>query len=139
MEIEIKDGDKVEYKAPEMVARLFREVLANENEIDRDKEHTWVMGLNTKNNVKYIELVTLGILDASLLHPREIFRMAIMKGVKSIIVVHNHPSGSPQPSGEDLRMTKQLSEAGKLMGIPLLDHVIITLDGHFSFQEAGLL
>jgi len=121
------------------VAELLRGILAADSEIDQDKEHVWVLGLTRRNSVKYLELVSLGTLEASLMHPREIYRMAILKGVSSIIVGHNHPSGNLNPSQEDTTITKQLSEAGRIVGIKLLDHVIVTKEAHFSFADTGLL
>jgi DNA repair protein RadC len=122
-----------------MVADLFRRILASESEIDQDKEHVWVMGVNAKNAAKYVELVSLGTLDCSLIQPRETFRMAISRGVKSIILAHNHPSGEAIPSNEDTNVTRNLREAGRIIGIQLLDHVIVTKDRHFSFADTGLL
>jgi DNA repair protein RadC len=84
-------------------------------------------------------LVTRGILNGSLVHPREVFREAIAESAAGIIVVHNHPSGNPAPSPEDKAVTIQLVEAGRLLDIPLFDHVIVAGDRFFSFAEAGLL
>ena len=103
---------------------------------DRDKEHFWSIGLDTKMVVRYVEVVTIGTLDASLVHPREVFRFAIMQGVSSLIIGHNHPSGNIQPSIQDRAVTRSLASAGKVLGIPLHDHLIIGLSGQrFSFAE----
>jgi DNA repair protein RadC len=138
MEIKVQDNKTV-YNNSGKVAHLFREILSNENEIDQDKEHVWVLGVNTRHIVKYVELVSLGTLDASLMQPREVYRMAISKGVKAIIIAHNHPSAVVQPSEEDKATTQQLSQAGNIIGIKLLDHVIVTKEGYFSFLDSGLL
>lgn len=127
---------------PEAVADVFSSILKTENEIDRDKEHFWVMGLDTRNKIKYIELVSLGILNASLIRPRETYRLAIIQAVDKILGVHNHPSGETEPSEDDHRVTKQLVESGKILGIELLDHIIIgdAKDRRFfSFREGGLM
>jgi DNA repair protein RadC len=122
------------------VAPVFRAILETECEVDQGKEHFWVLGLNTKNQIQYLELVTLGLLDQTVVHPREVFRFAVMKGVKSIILVHNHPSGDPQPSSQDRAITERLAEAGKVLGIQVLDHVIVGEHGaYYSFQEAGAM
>ena len=84
-----------------------------------------VLCLNSKHRLIERCLITLGIADASLVHPREVFRTAILAGATAIIVAHNHPSGDPAPSSEDLRITRQLVEAGKVIGIQVLDHVIV--------------
>jgi DNA repair protein RadC len=120
------------------VAPVFRAILETEGEIDQNKEHFWVMGLDTKNQIQYLELVTLGLLDSTVVHPREVFRFAIMKGVKSIIVCHNHPSGDPQPSGQDKSLTKRLVAAGEVLGIEVLDHIIVgAAPAYYSLREGG--
>jgi len=127
---------------PGAIAELFFSVLQTDNEIDQNKEHFWNMGLGTRNNVKYIELVSLGILNASLIRPLETYRLAISQGVDKIVGVHNHPSGDPEPSSQDIATTKQLTESGKILGIELLDHIIIgdTKERRFfSFRERGLM
>ncbi len=127
---------------PEAVADVFLSLLKAENEIDRDKEHFWVMGLDTRNKIKYIELASLGTLNASLIRPLETYRLAIGQAVAKIIGGHNHPSGDPEPSEDDHKVTKQLVESGKILGIDLLDHIIIgdTNDRRFfSFRERGLI
>jgi DNA repair protein RadC len=93
------------------------------------------MHLDVKSRVTLVELVSLGTLNASLVHPRETFRRAIIAGSASIIVAHNHPSGEVEPSDEDTKTTKLLFEAGQLLGITLNDHVIFANDGFFSFRE----
>jgi DNA repair protein RadC len=135
MLIELKEKFE-EVSSPKAVADIFRSILALENEFDRDKEHFWAIGLNAKNIILYVELVALGTLTHSLVHPREVFRMAIMKAAASIIVGHNHPSGNPEPSREDDLITDRLRQAGEILGIKLLDHVIIgNNQRYFSFSD----
>jgi DNA repair protein RadC len=125
---------------PRTVQEVLSKVLNSENEVDRMKEHFWVIGLSTRNAIQYIDLVSLGTLNASLVHPREVFRFSILKAVSSIILSHNHPSGDPEPSEEDLRITKRLVEAGKIIGIEVLDHIVIGSRGSFcSFKERGII
>lgn len=100
-----------------------------------DREYIFVLHLNTKNKVIERELVGIGTLDSCLLHPREVFKGAIVKGANSIILVHNHPSGDPTPSEEDFIATKRLKHAGKILGIELLDHVIIGSEGYYQFYD----
>ncbi|MBS4006891.1 MAG: DNA repair protein RadC [Clostridium sp.] len=103
------------------------------------REHFRVVLLDSKHKVLGIEEISIGSLNTSLVHPREVFRPAIRKSCASIILLHNHPSGDPTPSREDLDVTRRLSEAGRLIGIEILDHIIIG-DGNFvSFREKGLL
>lgn len=137
MQIKEYIGEKV--SSPEKAAAILKAILSKEDKIDRDKEHFWVIGLTTRNSIKYIELATLGVLDKSVIGPREVFRLAISKGVKSIIVGHNHPSGERRPSPDDSKTTKALKEAGVILDIPVLDHVIIANDQHFSLKEEGMI
>lgn len=103
------------------------------------REHFCAILLDTKNKVISIEEISVGSLNTSLVHPREVFRPAIRKACASLILVHNHPSGDPTPSREDLDVTRRLCDAGKLIGIEILDHIVIG-DGKFaSFREKGLL
>jgi DNA repair protein RadC len=89
------------------------------------KEIFMVIGLDTRNVITYEETVSIGTLNASLVHPREVFRKAIEESAAAIILIHNHPSGDPDPSDADVKMTEQLAEAGRIIGIELMDHVII--------------
>ena len=107
------------------VAPVFRAILSAESELDRDKEHFWILCLNTKNHILQVELVTLGLLDQTVVHPREVFRPAIGCSAKSVVLCHNHPSGDPEPSDKDIQLTRRLIEAGKLLDVRVLDHVVI--------------
>lgn len=94
--------------------------------------------LNTKNRVLSIETISMGTLDSSLVHPRELFKMAVKNSSAALIIVHNHPSGDPYPSKEDLDLTRRLKEGGELLGIQVLDHVIIGDNKYISLREEGL-
>ena len=133
----IKENLKEKVNAPDKVADLLNTALEMESPIDQDKEHFWVIGVDCKLRVKYIDLVSLGILDQCIIHPREVFKLAILKGVASVIVGHNHPSGTHNPSIEDIGITKRLIEAGEILGIDVLDHVIISKEGFYSMKEKG--
>jgi len=102
---------------------------------NRAKEHFCVLFLDTQNRVAGKQIVSVGTLNSSLIHPRECFRSAIVRNCCSILIAHNHPSGSLEPSLEDLAVTKRLVDAGKLLGIDVLDHVIVTKVGYMSFKE----
>jgi DNA repair protein RadC len=107
---------------------------------DVDREHFVIILLNQKNRVLGVNTVSVGSLTASIVHPREVFKGAILSNAASIICGHNHPSTDCQPSKEDRAITARLVEAGKLLGISILDHVIISGTGkHFSFADANLL
>lgn len=102
-------------------------------------EEFHLLALDTRSRVLRDVLVTRGLLDASLVHPREVFRPAIAEAAAGIILVHNHPSGDPTPSAEDRAVTRQLVAAGQLLDLPVYDHVIVAGDRHVSFATAGLL
>jgi len=106
---------------------------------DKAKEHFKLIILGSRNKILAITNVSVGTLDASFAHPREIFKDAITHNAASVILVHNHPSGDPEPSEDDLKITKKLVEAGKILGIEVLDHIIITKNSFFSFKDKGLL
>ncbi len=102
-----------------------------------DKEHFMVILLDTKNQVIAIEPVSVGILNSSLVHPREVFRESIRRGAAAIILAHNHPSGDPEPSRDDVEVTRRLVEAGKLLGIEVLDHLVFGEEQYVSLRERG--
>jgi DNA repair protein RadC len=107
---------------------------------DVDREHFVVLMLDQKNKVVGIHTVSVGSLTASIVHPREMYKVAILSNAASLICGHNHPSGDCQPSREDRALTTRLVEAGKLLGIAVLDHIIIGGEGrYFSFADEGLL
>jgi len=125
----------VPVRAPRDVAELLRKHQAHCEEV----EVIYCLMLDAQNNVRGLQEITRGTLNATLVHPREVFRLAILHGAAGIVVAHNHPSGDVHPSAEDKAVTQQLNEAGKLLDMPLYDHVIINDDSYFSFAEAGLL
>lgn len=116
-------------------ADIFRRMAPRLRDLVQEEFH--VLLLNTRHCVVREVAVTRGILDASLVHPREIFRLAVVEGAAGIILVHNHPSGDPTPSAEDRAVTRQLREAGRALGIPVLDHVVIGAGGFVSMADAG--
>ena len=134
-------GCAVIARSPEHIADLCADLAQSA------QEAFVVLDLNAKNWVIDKRLVTLGVLDASLVHPREVFRGAILNHAAAIVAVHNHPTGDPTPSGEDLRLTRQLVDAGRILGIKVLDHVIIgrahasatNSPAYLSLREAGLV
>jgi DNA repair protein RadC len=106
---------------------------------DLNKEFFIALYLNTKNGVLKQEIISIGSLNANVVHPREIFKTACMISAAYIIVAHNHPSGDPTPSREDIEITKKIYEAGKMMGIEVLDHVILGYDRYYGFKESGVI
>lgn len=106
---------------------------------DYQKEHFFVVSLDSRNSVISIDKISIGTLNANLVHPREVFKTAISHHAAQIIVVHNHPSGALEPSEDDLEITKKLITSGKILGIEVIDHIIITKNGFFSFGEKGII
>jgi DNA repair protein RadC len=137
--LEVREIEYAYYKRPKIngmddVVQVVKPMIADPN-----KEFFMALYLNTKNGVLKQEVVSIGSLGANIVHPREIFKTACMISASSIIVAHNHPSGDPSPSREDIELTKNLSEAGKMIGIEMLDHVIIGYDKNYGFKESGIL
>lgn len=106
---------------------------------DLDREHFYCLHLNTRHTVMEIDLVSVGSLSASIVHPREVFRRAISRGAASLILAHNHPSGDPEPSEDDLEITSRLARVGELVGIPVLDHIVLANGSFVSLRERGCL
>lgn len=105
----------------------------------RDRECFAIALMDTRNKVLALHIVSIGSLNASLVHPREVMKPAILGNAAAVILVHNHPSGDPEPSREDLAITARLKQVGELLGIPVLDHVILGEQSFVSLKERGLL
>jgi DNA repair protein RadC len=130
------NAPRLQVTGPEDCAAILREYFE-----DKAGEEFVILMLNTSNTITSMHRAAVGGLAACIVEPREIFRAAILSNAAAVILAHNHPSGNPEPSREDVRITKQLSEAGKLMGIPVHDHVIIPagLPVYTSLAERGLM
>ena len=120
-------------RGPDAIAKLFMDEMKH-----YDKEHFKAALLDTKNQILKIVTVSIGSLNASIVHPREILKPAISASAASIILVHNHPTGDPAPSREDIEFTKRFAKCGELMGIQLLDHVIVGSGRYQSLKESGV-
>jgi DNA repair protein RadC len=103
------------------------------------QEEFWVLACDTKNRVTSESMITRGTLDASFVHPRDVFAFAILANAASIILVHNHPSGDPEPSPEDIALTRRMADGAHLLGIPVLDHLIIGAATYVSLAERGVV
>ncbi len=124
----------VTIKSPESLVKAIRKGI-----MEKTKEHFKLVLLNTRNKIIGISTISIGTLNASLVHPREVFKDALAHSASSIILAHNHPSDDPEPSDDDVKLTTRLADAGRLMGIEVLDHIIVTRGGYTSFKERGLL
>ena len=120
------------YTAPAQVYELFRD-LSKEA-----KEHFLCLHLDGKNRIVCLDRVSVGSMNQSIVHPREVFKTAILSSAAAVLLVHNHPTGDTEPSQEDREVTRRLAEVGALIGIRVLDHVIVG-EGYYSFTEHGLL
>lgn len=129
-----KRGERSVVTCPEDAADYAAPRLRYES-----REHMCAMLLNVKNHIIAWETISIGSLDASVVHPREVFKPAIIKGAASIILVHNHPSGDPTPSKEDLEVTARMVQVGKIMNISVLDHIIVGGDKFVSLKEKGVI
>ncbi|MEW9124211.1 MAG: DNA repair protein RadC [Thermotaleaceae bacterium] len=126
--------ERLQITSPKDIASIFMEEMRYYK-----KEYFKVLLLNTKNEIISTELISIGNLNASLVHPREVFVQAIKKSAASMVLLHNHPSGNPIPSQEDIAITKRLIEAAKIIGIDILDHIIIGDGVYKSFKELSIL
>jgi len=138
MIIKISDQKRIVLQ-PVDIFNILAQCLKAEDKIDQDKEHFWVFHLDCRNKIKLLELVSLGTLNSSLVHPREVFTRAVGLRSAQIIIAHNHPSGEATPSEEDLKLTDRLKRAGELLGIGLIDHIIISTDAFISLKEKRLI
>lgn len=128
-------GRRPTVRTPGDAARILRDLVGY-----YDREAFAVLFLNTQNRCTGAHIAAVGTLDSAPIHPREIFKAAILDNAAAVILGHNHPSGRPEPSGDDLRITAKLQGAGKVLGIEVLDHIITGADGAFvSLRERGTL
>lgn len=127
-------GERPVIRSPQDAANLVMSELRYQT-----REHFMALLLSTKNHVIARAIVSVGSLNASIVHPRELFREAIIYSAAAVILIHNHPSGDPTPSQEDITLTRQLVEAGSLLNISVLDHVIIGDGKYVSFKEKGII
>ena len=129
-----KPEERYVIRSPEDGADYVMEEMRSLNQ-----EHLVALFLNTKNQVIHQQTIFIGSLNTSIVHPREIFREAVKRSAASVVCAHNHPSGDPSPSQEDIHVTRRLVEAGKIMGIELLDHLVIGNNRFISLKEKGYL
>lgn len=134
----IKNQVDVKVSSPEEAFKLFRNAMTG---LDKDREHFLSASLDTKNNLKALDIISIGSLNANIVHPREVFYAAIANKAAAIIVAHNHPTGDPAPSQNDVDVTVKLKETGKIIGIEVYDHIIFgagQYDGFTSMKEQGM-
>jgi DNA repair protein RadC len=123
-------------KSPTEVYQAAKQLLALH---EKPQEHFCILCLNVKNKIVGVHTISIGSLNATIVHPREVFKAAMLNNASGIICLHNHPSGDPEPSREDIEITRQLVKAGEILGIRVLDHVIIGEQRYLSMKERGLM
>jgi len=129
-----KRAPRLYLTGPEDVADMFMREMAT-----LDREHFRAVLLNTKNRILGVRTISIGSLNASIVHAREVFKAAVAESAQAIVLVHNHPSGLPEPSSEDIVVTERLAEAGRILGIEVLDHIVLGSQGFVSLKELGHL
>jgi DNA repair protein RadC len=139
MNVKLTKEQKINVTNPDDIFLIMQQILMRENKIGRDKEHFWIVGLSVKNRILFIELISLGTVSKSLVHPMEVFSFALQKRAVHLILVHNHPSGELEPSVEDKDITDRLLQNSLFLEVPIIDHLIISETEYFSFADSGLL
>jgi len=139
MNVKLSQAQKIKLASSADIYKIMQQVLLRENKIDRNKEHFWTIGLDNAHRILYVELVSLGTTTSALVEPMQVFRVAILKGAVRIVLVHNHPSGEIRPSDEDISITDRLIQVGKIIGIKVLDHLIISEKTYNSLGDTGEL
>ena len=139
MNIKLTAQEKIQVINGEDLFAIMQKILLRENKIDRDKEHFWIVGLDAGNRILFIELVSLGGVTSATVKPMETFRVAVLKNAVSAILVHNHTSRDLTPSDADKDLTDRLIQVGRILNIPVFDHLIITTEDFLSFQYQGLM
>ena len=133
---EMNDRKGERFSSPEAAYKLFRACMEF---LDEEREHFLMASLDTKNQLKAVHIISIGSLNANIVHPREVFYFAIQDRAAAIIVAHNHPSGDPAPSQNDIDITRKLVESGKILGVEMYDHIVFGDTRFLSMKEEGLI
>jgi DNA repair protein RadC len=121
-------------KSPDDAVRVVGAALQGQK-----REHFLIISLDTRNHLIDTHIISIGSLDSSIVHPREVFHPAIRDHASAVILIHNHPSGNPDPSEEDIRLTRQLIESGRTLGIDVLDHIVVCDTAHYSMKDKNII
>lgn len=125
----------VKYEKRVITSPFYGYIIVKDFLEDLDREQVMMLCLNSKNEPTNLSVISMGTVNSSLIHPREVFKIAILSNASKIMLAHNHPSGNPSPSHEDELMTKRIKDCGDMMGIQLLDHIIVGDNTYYSFKE----
>ena len=136
VKVKLREGELPTLTTPERVVETVREIY---KDLDADQEHFVILTLNIQNEVEGFKVVASGMMDQVSVDMKLLFRAALFLGASGMIIVHNHPSGHPEPSEEDKALTRAINQSSRLLGIKLVDHIVIGENKHFSFLEHGLV
>ena len=139
MDINLTPAEKIKILNSDDLYHVMQRILLRENKIDQNREHFWIVGLESNNRILFIELISLGTVNRTIVEPMEVFSLALQKRAVNIILCHNHPSGSLQPSTKDKDVTDRLIQAGRIVNMPVLDHLIISERSYLSFEDNGVM
>jgi DNA repair protein RadC len=139
MIIELKEKQKLSVGCSNLVYKLIWTVIQSMQPFDQGKEHLFAIGVNRAFRILYLDWISMGSVSGTVAEPREVFRTAVLQGASSLILVHNHPSGNFKPSNEDKKVTETMVNAGKILHINVVDHIIVSSDGYYSFADEGEL
>jgi DNA repair protein RadC len=144
MDVPLEKEDRIRINGPESIYYVLRRVLMRGDQVERDQEHFWVLGLAHTNLILFLELVSLGNMNMVHVNPMEVFRVPLIKGAAKIVLVHNHPGiehlpHDLDPSPGDNNVTDRMNQVGKIIQLPVLDHLIISPTLYYSYQKSGML
>lgn len=139
MNIDLSNEEKIKILNGDDLYGIMQRILLRADKIDQDREHFWIVGLANNNRILFIELISLGSVNATVAEPMDVFSFALQKRAVKIVLVHNHPSGELKPSAADLDNTDRLIQVGIIVNTEVYDHLIITERSYLSFRDTGLL
>ena len=139
MNVRLTKEERIKILCSEDIYDIMQRILLRESKIDRNREHFWTVSLDTANRVLNIELISMGSVNATIVEPMEVFSVALQKRAVKVILVHNHPAGTMKASAADLDITDRLIQTGRIVRVPVYDHMIISETTFFSFLDSGLM
>lgn len=139
MNIKLTEKTKIKIQDADDIYGVMQRILLREQKVDRGREHLWTISLDNANKIVNIELVSMGSFKATIIEPMEVFSIPLQKRAVKLILVHNHPSGTLKPSEADKSVTDHMIQVGRIVNVPILDHLIITETSYYSFMATGLL
>ncbi|MEO9513246.1 MAG: JAB domain-containing protein [Flavobacteriaceae bacterium] len=139
MDVNLTEKEKIKILNSDDIYGIMQKVLLREDKIDQNREHFWVIGLENNNRILFIELISLGTINRTIVEPMEVFSLALQKRAVKIILCHNHPSGELKPSEADENITDKLIQVGRIVNTEVIDHLIISTKSFLSFLDIGLL